>query len=68
MSISIDKIREEGIKKIDDAGDLVILLEVRKELTGKKSVISDMLKMLKDLSPDERKLIYAHQEISLLTF
>ncbi len=55
MSISIDKIREEGIKKIDDAGDLVILLEVRKELTGKKSVISDMLKMLKDLSPDERK-------------
>lgn len=55
MSISIDKIREEGIKKIDDAGDLVILVEVRRELTGKKSVISEMLKKLRDLSPEERK-------------
>lgn len=55
MSISFEKIREDGLKKIDEAKDVDILQDIRRELTGKKSVISDMLKKLKDLSPEERK-------------
>lgn len=55
MSISFEKIREDGLKKIDEAKDVDILQDIRRELTGKKSVISDMLKKLKYLSPEDRK-------------
>lgn len=52
---NFDEIREQGLKKISEAADTDILQDIRRELTGKKSELSEMLKKLKDLSPEERR-------------
>lgn len=54
---SFDEIRTQGLKKIAEATDTDKLQDIRRELTGKKSVLSEMLKKLKDLSPEERKTL-----------
>lgn len=37
MKEKLEKIRNEGLKKINDANNVEELQEVRRELTGKKS-------------------------------
>jgi len=53
----LEKIRETGIENIAKAGDLTALEAVRKELTGKKSSLQEVLKSLGGLDPDMRKSV-----------
>ena len=55
MKEKLDKIRTNSLEKIDNVKNLTELEEVRKELTGKKSELSEVLKSISSLSPDEKK-------------
>ena len=57
MIKELEKIHSEGISLIDSAKSINELVEARKELTGKKSSLSEVLKQLGSLSPEERKEI-----------
>ena len=48
-------IRKKGLEKIETIKTLEELQDVRKDLTGKKSELSDVLKSLGSLSPEMRK-------------
>ena len=60
MKEKLDKIREAGLKKIEIVKNIEELQDVRKELMGKKSELSEVLKSLGSLSPDMRKEIGIH--------
>ncbi len=51
----LDEIYEQGLSKIANAKTIEELTEVRKELTGKKSPLSEILKGMGALSPEMRK-------------
>lgn len=51
----MEKIRLEVVKKIDEAGDVKALEEVRVSALGKKGVITEMMKNLGGLSIEEKK-------------
>ena len=57
MIKELEKIHQEGIELINNTKSINELGEVRKELTGKKSGLSEVLKKLGSLSPEERKEI-----------
>ena len=57
MKEKLEKIQKDGIKLIDECKSMEELQEVRKELTGKKSGLSEVLKTLGSLSPEERREI-----------
>ena len=57
MKEKLDEILKEGLAKIEAAKDVNELQEVRKELTGKKSDLSEILKNMGNLSPEMRKEI-----------
>lgn len=57
MKEQLEKIYQEGIDSVSKAKNIAELQEVRKELTGKKSGLSEVLKTLGTLSPEERKEI-----------
>ena len=54
-NISLDKLKQEIIAKIDDANDLVLLDAVRVAALGKKGSISAQLATLGKMSIEERK-------------
>ena len=57
MKEKLEEIKTKGLEKIETAKTLAELEEVRKELTGKKSELSAILKSMKTLSPEEKKSI-----------
>lgn len=57
MKEKLEQIKENGLKKIEDAKTIEELAEVRKDLTGKKSELAEVLKKMGSLTPDERKTI-----------
>ena len=55
MKEKLESVKLEGINKIDSAKDLNELEEIKKELTGKNSALSDVLKQMGSLNPEEKK-------------
>ena len=52
MLEKLEKIREEGFQRIADATGHGQLEAIRKELTGKKSELQEVLKSLGSLDPE----------------
>ena len=57
MLEKLEKIREEGFMRIAESTNPAMLEAVRKELTGKKSSLQEVLKSLGGLDPDMRKSV-----------
>ena len=57
MKEELDQIKIKGLEKIETAKNLNELEEIRKELTGKKSELSKVLKSMSSLSPEDKKTI-----------
>ena len=57
MKEKLEQIKENGLKKIESAKTIEELAEVRKDLTGKKSELADVMKTMGSLTPEERKEI-----------
>ena len=57
MLEKLEKIREQGFRRIAESSDPAMLEAVRKELTGKKSSLQEVLKSLGGLDPDMRKSV-----------
>ena len=55
MKEKLNEIRNHGIKMIENAKSIEEVGEIRKELSGKKSELSEVLKTFGSLSPEERK-------------
>lgn len=55
MKEKLNEILESGLKKLDDVKDLTELEVVTKELTGKNSELTSILKNMGSLSSEERK-------------
>lgn len=61
MKEKLEQIKENSLKKINETKSLTELQEVMKELTGKKSELTEIMKTMGSLSPEERR------EIGMLT-
>ena len=57
MKEKLEKIQKEGLKKIEESESVDSLQEVRKDLMGKKSGLSEILKSMGSLSQEEKKEI-----------
>lgn len=57
MKEKLEKILKEGLQKVEEAKTVEELQEVRKDLTGKKSALAEVLKTLGSKTPEERKEI-----------
>lgn len=57
MLNKLEEIRNNGITRIAEAANLDSLQDIRKELTGKKSELQEVLKSLGGLDPDMRKSV-----------
>ena len=57
MLDKLEKIREEGFRRISEAADMDMLESIRKELTGKKSELQEVLKSLGGIEPEMRKSV-----------
>lgn len=57
MKEKLEEIKTKGLEKIKNVKTIAELEEVRKELTGKKSELSEVLKSMKDLPVEEKKTI-----------
>lgn len=57
MKEKLEQIKESGLKQIEEAKTIEELAEVRKDLTGKKSGLAEILKTMGSLTPEERKEI-----------
>ena len=57
MLAKLEEIRNSGIEKIANAANLEELEIIRKDLTGKKSKLQDVLKTLGSLEPEMRKSV-----------
>lgn len=57
MKEKLKEIKESGLEKINNAKTVEGLQEIRKELTGKSSALSEVLKSIGTLSVEEKKLI-----------
>lgn len=55
MKENLEKIRTQGLQKIDEIKSVEELAEVRRELIGKKSELSEALKSLGNIDPEQRK-------------
>lgn len=55
MIEKLEEIKKEGLKKIDEAKNTSELEDIRRELLGKKSPLTDVLKSLSSLSTEEKK-------------
>lgn len=53
----LEEIRENGLARIAEAGDLDGLQEVRRELTGKKGELTEVLKSLGKLEPEMKRSV-----------
>ena len=57
MKEKLEKIQAEGLKKINESKSMDELQEVKKDLMGKKSGLSEILKSMSSLSVEEKKEI-----------
>lgn len=57
MKEKLEEIKTKGLGKIENIKNITELEQVRKDLTGKKSELSKVLKSISDLSSDEKKSI-----------
>lgn len=57
MKERLEEIKTRGLEKIKNVKNITELEQVRKDLTGKKSELSKVLKSMSDLSSDEKKSI-----------
>ena len=57
MKEKLEQIKNNGLKSIEEAKTIEELAEVRKDLTGKKSGLAEVLKTMGSLSNEERKEI-----------
>ncbi len=57
MKEKLEKIKANGLEKIKNAKTVAELEEVRKELTGKKSELSEVFKMMGTLSNEDKKSV-----------
>ena len=57
MKEKLEEIKNVGLKKIENVTNISELEEVRKELTGKKSLLSEVLKLMSSLPHEEKKTI-----------
>lgn len=57
MKEKLEQIKENGLKKIEAAKTIEELAEVRKDLTGKKSELAEVMKTMGSLTPEMRKEI-----------
>ena len=57
MKKKLEEIKTSGLEKIDEVKKISELEEVRKQLTGKKSELSAVLKSMSSLSPEDKKTI-----------
>ena len=57
MLDKLETIREEGYQRIAAASDMESLEAIRRELTGKKSALQEVLKSLGGLDPEMRKSV-----------
>ncbi len=57
MHNRLEEIRENGLLRIANAGSVEALQDVRRELTGKKGTLTDVLKNLGKLEPEMRKSV-----------
>ena len=57
MKEKLESIKTNGISKIENAKNLVELEEIKKELTGKNSELTEILKNMSSLSSEEKKEI-----------
>ena len=57
MKERLEEIKTKGIERIENVKNITELEQVRKDLTGKKSELSKVLKSMSDLSSDEKKSI-----------
>lgn len=57
MEERLEQIKVSGLEKITNAKNTNELEEIRRELTGKKSELSEVLKNMSSLSPEEKKTI-----------
>lgn len=55
MLKELEKIKESGLKKIEEVKSTEDLQELRKDLMGKKSKLTEILKGMSKLSPEEKK-------------
>ena len=54
MKERLEAIREQAIAKIKDAKDISVLNDVRVEILGKKGQLTEVLKGMKDVAPEDR--------------
>ena len=57
MKERLEEIKTKGLEIIENVKNITELEQVRKDLTGKKSELSKVLKSMSDLSSDEKKSI-----------
>ena len=57
MKERLEKIKLDGVKKIQNVQSVTELEDLKKELTGKKSELADVLKSMSSLSAEDRKNI-----------
>ena len=57
MKEKLEEIKTKGIERIENVKNITELEQVRKDLTGKKSELSKVLKSMNDLSSEEKKSI-----------
>ena len=51
----MEKIRIDALKQIETANDLATLENIRITFLSKKGTVSELMKQLKDMDPQERK-------------
>ena len=54
MKERLQAIKDETITKIENAGDMNVLNEIRVEILGKKGKLTEVLKGMKDVDPQDR--------------
>ena len=57
MKEKLEEIRSKGLKKIEEVKKLEDLQEISREITGKKSELTEALKSLSELSGEMKKTI-----------
>ena len=54
MREKLEQIRNEALKRIEEAGALDVLNDVRVSFLGKKGALTAVLKGMKDVAPEDR--------------
>jgi phenylalanyl-tRNA synthetase alpha chain len=57
LQAQLESLKKETIEKISAANDLTQLNQIRVETLGKKGPITEVLRGMKDLTPEERPIV-----------